>query len=413
MCSPIPHYLTRILDAVKDEDEGDVADYIPALAETDPARLGLAVCTTTGRCYAVGDGDPFSLQSISKPFTYALALDEWGFDAVSAVVGVEPSGDAFNELSLEEDGRPMNPMINAGAIAINQLINGAGSSVEERIDKIVTFFSRLAGRALRVNKDIAGSELDTADRNFALAHMLHSFGIVEDDPHDAVVTYVHQCAVEVTVVDLAVMAATLASGGIQPVTGERVIGRDAARIALSVMATAGMYDFAGRWMTQVGIPAKSGVSGGLMGTLPGRLGIASFSPRLDPTGTSVRGRKAFATMSKQFDLHLLTGTNYRVPGVRSIVERDGQTIITLQGWVNFTVAEEISSTLLRYTPTPSRVVLDVSRVTGFNTIGRQVVKEQLRRIREEGATVSLYDPEDRITDMEYSDGTHMDEVDEL
>ncbi|QQB47531.1 glutaminase [Corynebacterium glucuronolyticum] len=413
MKSPIPRYLNLILDAVRETDGGEVADYIPALAKVDPARLGVAICTTTGRCYQVGDNAPFSLQSISKPFTYALALEESGFEAVSEIVGVEPSGDAFNELSLEADGRPMNPMINAGAIAVNQLINGSGSSVSDRIEKILGFFSALAGRPLTINKEIATSELDTADRNFALAHMLHSFGIVDDDPHDAVVTYVHQCAIEVTVSDLAVMAATLASGGIQPVTGARVIGPEAARIAQSVMTSAGMYDYAGRWMTKVGIPAKSGVSGGLMGTLPGRMGIATFSPKLDPTGTSVRGREAFAYMSRHMDLHLLQGNNYRVPGVRSIHEESDKTVITLQGYVNFTVAEEISSTLLREAPASSRVILDVSRVTGFNAIGRKIVKEQLRRIREEGAQVVLYDPENRITDMDYSDGTRMDEVDTL
>ena len=413
MKSPIPHYLTRILDAVRDSDAGEPADYIPALAKVDTSRLGLAVCTTTGRSYHVGDDAPFSIQSISKPFTYALALEESGFDAVSSIVGVEPSGDAFNELSLEEDGRPMNPMINAGAIAVNQLINGSGSSVPDRIEKILAFFSALAGRELTINTEIAQSELDTADRNFALAHMLHSFGIVEDDPHDAVVTYVHQCAINVTVTDLAVMAATLASGGIQPVTGERIIGVEAARIAQSVMTSTGMYDYAGRWMTMVGIPAKSGVSGGLMGTLPGRMGIATFSPNLDSTGTSVRGRETFAYMSKHMDLHLLQGNNYRVPGVRSIREEHDQTVITLQGFVNFTVAEEISATLVSEAPDSPRVILDVSRVTGFNAIGRQVVKEQLRRIREDGAEVVLYDPENRVTDMEYSDGTRMDEVDTL
>ncbi len=416
MKMPIPDYLTEILDHVRDEDGGEVADYIPELAEADPERLALALCTTSGNVYSAGEHADveFTIQSISKPFVYALALQELGTDAVTEVVGLEPSGEAFNELSLDDnDNRPVNPMINAGAIAVNQLINGVDSSVEDRVEKIRDLFSRLAGRDLGIDTDLATSELATADRNLSIAHMLRNYDIIRDGAHDAVRSYTLQCAILVTTRDLAVMSATLATGGIQPVTGEKILSPETCRLTLAMMSSAGMYDGAGRWMAGVGIPAKSGVSGGLIGTLPGQLGIASFSPRLDAQGNSLRGVQIFERLSQDMGLHLMAADQQSVPGVRSITRDSDDTVVRLQGTVNFTAAENILHELNSHTLGGSRLVLDVSRVTSFNRMGRRMIKEGLRRLREDGFQCSIYDPDGVVTNLEFSDGTFVDTVDVL
>ncbi len=412
MDTPIPDYLAEILAAVRERDGGEVASYIPELKNADPETLSLAVCTTTGRLYSVGDDDvEFSIQSISKPFVYALALDEAGEEKVNQVVGVEPSGEAFNELSLEEESkRPDNPMINAGAIAVNQLINGKDSTVDARMERVEQLFSDLAGRNLRIDVTTRDSELSGADRNLSIAYMLRSNGIVKDKAEDVILSYSAQCSVMVTTRDLAVMAATLANGGVQPVTGRRVFSSRAARHTLAVMSSAGMYNAAGRWMYNVGIPAKSGVAGGLIGTMPGQMGIATLSPRLDEQGNSVRGVQAFERLSDQMGLHLMGATNYSTPGIRSI-EREGDiTSITLQGMINFTAAENVLYELSLYRLTGQRLVLDISGVLGFNKIGRRMVKEGLLRFREDGIPVAIYDPRDVMVDKEFSDGTHADKI---
>ena len=212
MLPSVTEHLQAIVDSVRDPDSGELADYIDVLKHADPDKLALAMCTTDGHLYAVGDADyEFSIQSISKPFVYALALDMYGPEEVHAHVGVEPSGEAFNKLSLDDDGRPANPLINAGAITVNQLIGGPDIPVEQRSEKLRDYFSRLAGRELTVDERVLDSELDAADRNKAFAHMLREAGTISDDAHDAVASYIAQCAVLVTVKDLAVMAAIPAS----------------------------------------------------------------------------------------------------------------------------------------------------------------------------------------------------------
>ena len=306
----------------------------------------------------------------------------------------------------------MNPMINAGAITVNQLINGEDSSVEDRVEVIRGFFSELAGRELEVNEWVTDSELEHADRNLSIAHMLRSHGIVRDNAHEAVLSYTRQCAIEVTVRDLAVMTATLANGGVQPVTGKRILSQDVCRLALSVMSSAGMYDAAGRWMATVGIPAKSGVSGGLIGTLPGQLGIATFSPRLDPQGNSVRGVHIFERLSEEMGLHLMAADPSGTHAVRSIQSDGEDTVINLQGPVNFTAAENILDEISGRRFPGERLILDVSRVSGFHRMGRKMVKEGLRRLREDGFEVAIYDPEGVVADFEFSDGTHAESVEE-
>ncbi|AWB82537.1 glutaminase [Corynebacterium yudongzhengii] len=411
----IPDYLTDILDEVRDVTDGEVPDYIPALAEADPAWLGVVIHTTTGNTYAAGDDlAEFTIQSVSKPFTYALAMQELGIDAVREVVGMEPSGEAFNEMSLEKEAkRPFNPMINAGAIAVNQLINGTDSDVDDRVEVIRQFFSKLAGRELEIDASAVDGEMEGADRNLSIAHMLRSYDIIVDEAHDAVISYTRQCSLRVTLHDLAVMAATLANGGIQPVTGERLLSEAVCRQTMAVMASCGMYDAAGRWMARVGIPAKSGVSGAVIGMLPGQLGIAALSPRLDGAGNSVRGVKIFENMSTDMGLHLMSTENIAgAHAVRSINRVGEDTIVTIQGMVNFIGAEAILGVLNQHNFRDGRIVLDVSRMVESNTMGRRMLKEGLRRLREEGHEIGVIDPDGGLKQRLMDDGSQIPLVNE-
>jgi glutaminase len=303
--SPIDAYLERLHERWRGEGSGAVADYIPPLALADPGWFGIAVATTDGHCYEVGDSRrPFTIQSISKPFTYGLALGDNGFAAVDAKVGVEPSGDAFNSISLAPgSGRPLNPMINAGAITSASLV--AGDSAAERERRVVEAYSRFAGRRLEVDTEVYESERETGHRNRAIGHMLRGFGILEQDPEAALDLYFRQCSVAVDCRDLSLMAATLANGGVNPLSGERALAREHVDRVLSVMTTCGMYDSAGEWVVDVGMPAKSGVGGGVLAVLPGQLGIAVFSPPLDPHGNSVRGVEVCRQISDDLHLNLL------------------------------------------------------------------------------------------------------------
>ena len=402
--SPIPSYLTAILDEVRPNTDGANADYIEGLRNADPDKLALAVCTRSGHLYSVGDDEyEFTIQSISKPFVYAVALDQLGEDKVHNHVGVEPSGEAFNELSLDDaTHRPATPLINAGAIAVNRMVADDAA--------ILTAFSRLAGRTLTVDESILQGELATADRNLALAHMLREYGMITGDVHDAVESYTRQCSILVTVRDLAVMAATLANGGLQPVTGERVLSTKACRLTQAVMASCGMYDGSGRWMSSVGIPAKSGVAGGLIGTLPGQLGAASLSPRLNSEGNSVRGVDIFQSMSSTLGLHMMASNYYSAPGIRAVHRKGETNIVELQGMINFTAAETILHDLVERELVGDNLVLDFRHVTSFNLAGRRLVKEGLRQFREDGFDVAVYDPASAMPDYEFSDGTQVDSI---
>ncbi|OJU85278.1 MAG: glutaminase A [Solirubrobacterales bacterium 70-9] len=303
--SPIDAYLARLHQEWLPESSGAVADYIPPLALADPDSFGIAVATTEGHCYEVGDSRVgFTIQSMSKPFTYGLALADRGFEAVDAKVGGEPSGEAFNSISLAPgSGRPLNPMINAGAITSTSLV--AGGSAAAREGRVVDFYGRFAGRALEVDTEVYESERDTGHRNRAIGHMLRAFGVLEADPEEALDLYFRQCSVNVDCRDLSLMAATLANGGVNPLTGDRVLARALVDRVLSVMTTCGMYDSAGEWVVDVGMPAKSGVGGGVLAVLPGQLGIAVFSPPLDPHGNSVRGVEVCRQISTDLNLNLL------------------------------------------------------------------------------------------------------------
>lgn len=286
---------------------GEVNDSIPELAAADPELLGIALVTLDGRVNASAQSDiEVSIQSAVKPFLFALALQDHGPDALDRV-GIEPTGEAFDAIKLESGtGRPPNPMVNAGALLTAALVDG--DDADARSARILAGLSAFAGRDLQVDERIAKNEHLMGDRNHALAHLMRSEGTLEIGADDAVAVYARACAVLVDARDLAVMGATLAAGGRNPVTGVEVVGDDVARDVVSVMATCGVYDGSGRWMRQVGVPAKSSVSGAIVLSAPGILGAAVVSPPLDAQGTSVRGHFVSDALSRELGLH-----SFRMP----------------------------------------------------------------------------------------------------
>ena len=305
MRSLVLDYLDGVYRELSGDRSGSVADYIPELAVVDPDSFGICLATSDGYVYEAGDSRKrFAIQSVSKPFTYALALADRGLAAVAAKVDVEPSGEPFNEISLDPiSERPRNPMINAGAITAASLV--AGGDADERFERLRAYYSRFAGRDLQVDQDMFASEDRTGNRNRAIGYMLRSFGILEEDPQTTLSVYFRQCSIEVDCRDLSLMAATLADSGVHPITGDRVLTPALTERVLSVMTTCGMYNAAGDWVTEVGLPAKSGVGGGILAVLPGQIGLAVFSPRLDEHGNSVRGVHACRRLSRDLELHFM------------------------------------------------------------------------------------------------------------
>jgi glutaminase len=301
------HPLLARLQAVHDDlagtKGGEMRSSIPLIAQADPDKLGIALVTADGQVHAVGDHDHrFTIQSVVKPFVYALALADVGVDAVMDAVGVEPTGEPFNALVLEaQTGRPPNPMVNAGAILTCSLVDG--DTAKQRKDRIRAGLSAFAGRRLDDDERVSESEKGAGARNRALAWLMKDNGTLPYDVEDALDVYVFACSLLVDARDLAVMGATLASGGRNPVTGEQVVDPELVPIVLSVMGTCGMYDGAGSWFVRVGLPAKSGVAGGMVAVQPGQLGIGTYSPPLDDHGNSVRGAKACARLSEELGMH--------------------------------------------------------------------------------------------------------------
>lgn len=406
MHSPIPSYLDEVLQSVAADRTGVLANYIPELAEVDPERLGASIAMVDGELYASGDTDSlFTIQSISKPFVYALALADRGFEKILDKVGVEPSGEPFNEISLEDSsGRPLNPMINAGAITTHSLVGTETMNPAERMERVISGLSAFAGRSLDVDEAVYSSEIEHAHRNLAIAHMLRSHDILTENPAGVVEGYTRQCSLLVTVQDLAMMAATLANYGIQPVTGEQVVPKTVVRQVLSVMFTCGMYNAAGDWATQVGIPAKSGVGGGIIGAVPGQLGLATFSPRLDVHGNSVRGVSLFERFSSDMGMHVMNiptvarsaiRANYRIGSGEKITQ-----VIQLQGRIRFAGAERVIREIVDTHYTGTRIALDISRVYSVDEVAQHMLLEIMRRMRHEGYTVYLIDQDDTITNLE-------------
>jgi glutaminase len=290
------------------ETSGAVADYIPELGKADPAHFGISLATLDGHVYEVGDTQvPFTIQSMSKPFVFALALDTLGAPRVESVIGVEPSGDPFNSIRLNAENHPFNPMVNSGAIACSGLIHEAKG--DDAFDYIRQALGRFAGRDLDVDDAVYSSESLTGDRNRAIGYLLRTNAVIRDNVAAVLDVYFRQCAILVTARDIAVMAATLANRGVNPVTGEQVLTPYAISRTLSVMTSSGMYDYAGEWIYRVGLPAKSGVGGGIMAVVNRQLGVGVFSPRLDDAGNSVRGKLCCIGLSEALGLHAFDATN--------------------------------------------------------------------------------------------------------
>ncbi|SDQ16735.1 glutaminase A [Microbacterium sp. cf332] len=300
---PRGYDIDALRERVLPERAGERATSIPQLADADPELCAIALALPDGSVRSTSGGrTPFSIQSAVKPFLFALALADTDGRALERV-GIEPTGEAFDAIKLESDtGRPPNPMVNAGAILTCALVQGG--SPDARTDRILTGLSRFAGRRLDIDDAVARSEHLLGDRNHALAHLMRAEGTLAVSADDAVAVYASACAVLVDAETLAVMGATLALGGVNPVTGERVVSAEIARDTVAVMATCGVYDGSGRWMRAVGVPAKSSVSGAIVLSAPGSLGAALVSPPLDEQGTSVRGRIAAAELSAGLGLHV-------------------------------------------------------------------------------------------------------------
>jgi len=293
-------------DEVEGYYESGVGYHRPEIPGAEQKSFSICLATTDGEVFVAGDHDlPFALQSISKTFVYGLALEACGRERVLARVGVEPSGDTFNSIVFDErHNRPFNPMVNAGALATTDLV-GDGDAAEPALARILDVLRRYAGNGdLEVDEDVFEAEMRTADRNRATAYLMRSEGMLEGDVEATLALYLRQCSVRVTCRELALMAATLANGGVNPATAEQALGSRHVRDILSVMHTCGMYDFAGEWAYRVGIPAKSGVSGGVLAVVPGKLGLGVYSPGLDAYGNSVRSTAVCEEISERLGLHV-------------------------------------------------------------------------------------------------------------
>jgi len=282
----------------KDLEEGANADYIPALAKVDPNMFGIVVVTVDGKVYTAGDiSSEVSIQSISKVFTMARVMEDSGTQVITDNMGVDATGQVFNSIVAIEQyqGQQMNPMVNPGAIATTSMVKGGS---EEKVWKNISdTYDAFAGRKLTVMEDIYKSEADTNQRNQALAMLMYAYGRIEKEPLEATDIYTRQCSVGVNAQDLATMAATLANGGKNPVTGKTVVSQEIIPEVLAVMATAGLYDDTGQWLYKTGLPAKSGVGGGILAVSPGKFGIAAISPPLDAAGNSIRAQRAIADIA--------------------------------------------------------------------------------------------------------------------
>jgi glutaminase len=289
----------------KSDNTGKNADYIPYLAQVDSKMFGVAIVSTDNQTFTLGDVNySFSIQSISKVFTLALAMEEIGPDKVFARIGLEPTGRPFNSVNAVVDmpSHTGNGLVNAGAIATTSLISGA--SAEEKWNKILNFYSRVAGEKLVLIEDVYKSEAATNAGNKALAMLLAKYERIYADPFESVDVYTKQCSVGVNALQLARMGATLANNGINPATGEQVIKREDIPYILSTMTMAGLYDGSGGWAWHVGLPAKSGVGGGIVAIAPGKGAIAVFSPRLDEAGNSVRAQKVIEYVANKLHYNL-------------------------------------------------------------------------------------------------------------
>jgi glutaminase len=296
--SDVEAALNAAYDNYKGLQEGKNADYIPALAKVDPKIYGIVLVTADGKVYTKGDvTTEVSIQSISKVFTMAKVIEESGADSIFNNQGVNATGQAFNSIvAIEQNkGAEMNAMVNPGAITATSMVKG--ETYDEIWGKISGFYNDFAGRQLTVLSDVYQSEAESNQRNQAIGRLMYAYGKIKSNPDRATDIYTRQCSVGVNAKDLAIMAGTLANGGKNPLTGKQVVKTENVPEILAVMATAGLYDDSGKWLYRTGLPAKSGVGGGIMAVSPGKFGIAVISPPLDSAGNSVRAQKAIADIS--------------------------------------------------------------------------------------------------------------------
>jgi len=390
-------------------DGGEVASYIPELTKADPAWFGIALITVDGHVYQEGDSrQSFTIQSISKAISYGIALEDKGVEAVLKKVGVEPSGEAFNSISLEPDtGRPLNPMINAGAIATVSLI--AGDTPAAKMQRMLKTYKDYLGHPVVVDQEVYLSEKSTGHRNRAIAYLLHNSNIIEKDTDEVLDAYFQQCSILVTCRDLALMGATLANDGVNPITGVRALQSCYVPKVLSVMSSCGMYDYSGAWIYEVGMPAKSGVGGGIVAVLPGQFGLAVFSPPLDERGNSVRGLAVCKRISSDFGLHMLHTNRTSAPTVfhsiydatmvqskrtrnveqtRLLAELGHMVcVLELKGDLVFSSAEIVIGESMRLSEKADKLIIDFTRVGTINGGALNLLIDLVRSQYDHGKTV--------------------------
>lgn len=406
--SPIETYLHQLHARYAALDDGQVADYIPELAKARPEWFGICIATRDGHIYEVGETrQHFTIQSISKALSYGLALEDRGEGHVLERISVEPSGDAFNAISLKSgSGAPFNPMINAGAIATCGQILPRDNAT--RIERILAYLSACAGRRLDIDQEVYRSESETGHRNRAIGWMLRNFGIINEEPTEILETYFQQCAIRVTCRDLALMGATLANNGRNPLTGEQAIAPEYVDNVLSVMSSCGMYDFSGEWLYRIGLPAKSGVGGGILAVLPGQLGIGVFSPPLDAQGNSVRGIRVCADLSHELSLHMFAGgaapqsalrlsyDGSQVSSARRRPRLHQQTLrasghrirmLELQGELIFSSLEPIVRLALKQAPYCQYLVINFRNVASIDAVAARLVAELQASLAAQGVAL--------------------------
>jgi glutaminase len=409
MKTPLQQFLENCYAEIHPDNSGHVADYIPELSKGDPNKFALSVATLDGHVYDAGDCQTlFTIQSISKAFVFALALETLGSERVESVISVEPSGEAFNSIRLTADNKPFNPMVNAGAIACSGLI--VANEGVNAFDRIRQTLCRFAGRELDIDESVYRSESLTGDRNRAIAWLLRNYARLPADVDSVVDAYFRQCSILVNAHDLAIMAATLANSGVNPVTGDRIISDYVAARTLSVMTSSGMYDYAGQWIYRVGIPAKSGVGGGIIASLPAVMGLGTFSPKLDSYGNSVRGILACERISSYFNLHVLSRkddvktcvlADYSIKGISSRRVRRASEAVTLQdhhdevriielvGSLAFSSIDYVSRLVIEKADNLKYIIIDLKRVPSITRAGAILLNQLGRNFQSHGVKFIL------------------------
>lgn len=410
--TPLAIFLRKIHTQIRHDNSGAIVADIPELSKANPDHFGFALVTMDGHIYARGDADlPFTMQSISKAFVFALTLEVLGEDVVNANIGVEPSGEAFNSVRLGPDGRPFNPMVNAGAIACAALLREQLHEVAwERITRIMGAF---AGRELALDETVYQSELQIGDRNRAIAYLLRNAGRLRCSVDDALDLYCRQCALVVSARDLAIMGATLANAGLNPVTGVHVVSPAIVYRTLSVMASFGMDEYAGEWIHRVGLPAKSGVAGGVVAVMPSQFGYGAYSPLLDKYGNSVRGLRVCEELSRTYQLHLLntprttrqniladyggeaadSGRSRRPDESACLADRRaGIRVLELYGTLTFADIDALARRIAQPPRALVALALDLHRAPGGTRAASRLFEDLLFRLNRDGILVALVGP---------------------